>query len=122
MRRAAWRSKLKSPWVPPSRPTLTMRPLIYDQVDALAVGGFQYLLDPGWIGRIHREVGAEFLQAAAAHRIGRRADHGFRALEFGDLHRHQADAGTGALDQHRLSRLQAADGHPHIVHGGERNG
>src|SRR6202040_3248188 len=28
MRRAAWRSKLKSAWEPPSLPTLTMRPLI----------------------------------------------------------------------------------------------
>ena len=138
MRRAAWRSKLKSPWVPPSRPTLTMRPLtlvgleilvgdlarnlIDDQVDAFAIRGLQHLIDPAGIGGIHREVGAELLQAlrGASHRSMSRSR--FGALELCDLHRHQADAGTGALDQHGLARLQRAVGDDRIVHGRERDG
>ena len=59
MRRAACRSKLKSPCVPPSRPTLTMRPLtlvafdsgsrpglnlVDDQVDAFTAGSLEHLM------------------------------------------------------------------------------
>ena len=80
--------------------------LVYhDQVDAFAVRCFQDLVDPAGIGRIHREIGAEFPEPAAAIGIGGGADHGPGTLEFGDLQRHKADAGAGALDQHRLAGL-----------------
>ena len=82
----------------------------------------QHLIDPAGIGGIDGEVGAEFLQPAAAHRIGGGADHELCALELCDLHRHQADAGACALDQHALARLQRAVGDDGIVHGGERDG
>ena len=96
--------------------------LVDDQVDAFAIGRLQHLVDPAGIAGIHREVGAELLQPAAAHRVRGRADHEFCALEFCDLHRHQPDAGAGALDQHGLARLQRAVGDDGIVHGGERDG
>ncbi len=82
----------------------------------------QDLIDPAGIAGIDRQISAEFLQAAAAYRVGRGADHEFRALELRDLHRHQADAGARALDQHRLARLQCAIGDDGIVHGRERHG
>ena len=96
--------------------------LIDDQVDAFAAGRLQHLIDPAGIAGIDREIGAEFLQPAAAHRVGRGADHEPGALEFGDLHRHQADAGACALDQHGLAGLQRAVGDDRVVHGGERDG
>src|SRR5882757_127346 len=95
------------------------RDLVDDQVDAFAVRRLQHLVDPAGVGGIHREIGAEFLQASAPHFVGGRSDHQRSALELGDLHRHQADAGTGALDQYRLARLQRAVGDDRVVHGGE---
>src|SRR3984885_8512655 len=64
--------------------------LVHDQVDAFAPGGFPHLLAPTGVAGIYREISAEFLQASAASRIGRRADHELGALELGDLHGHQA--------------------------------
>ena len=83
---------------------------------------FSTSIDPAGIGGIDREIGAEFLQPAAPHRVGGGADHELGALELCDLHRHQADAGARALDQHALARLQRAVGDDGVVHGGERDG
>ena len=62
------------------------------------------------------------LQPAATHGVGRGPDHDAGALEPGDLHRHQADAGTRALNQDGLAGLQRAVGDDRVVHGGERDG
>ena len=93
------------------------RDLVDDEVDALAVGGLQHLLRPVVLRRVDGEIGAELLEPLAAAGVGRRADHEARALELGDLQAHQADAGAGALDQHRLARLQPAGGDERVVHG-----
>src|SRR5262249_50258557 len=45
--------------------------LVDDQIDAFTARRLQDLIDPAGIGRIHGEVGAEFLQAATAIGIGR---------------------------------------------------
>ena len=78
------------------------------QVHALAAGRLQHLIGPFLVARVDREVGAELLQPRAARIVGRRADHGLRALHLGDLQAHQADAGACALDQHALAGLEAA--------------
>ena len=67
--------------------------------------------------RVDREIGAEFLEALAPCRIGRRADDEARAFQLGDLQAHEADARAGALDHHRISGLQAAGGDERVVHG-----
>ena len=96
--------------------------LVDDEIDAFAARRLQHLVDPARIGRVDGEVGAELREPPAPRRIGRGADHELRALELGDLHRHQADAGAGALDQHGLAGLQRADGDDGVVHGRERDG
>src|ERR1700679_1628353 len=108
MRRAACRSKLKSAWVPPSRPTLTMRPLI--------LVALRFWL-PTW-----PETWSNIGATASPPRVGRGTDHHASALEFCDLHRHQADAGACALNQDGLAGLQRAVGDDRVMHGGERDG
>ena len=95
--------------------------LIHDHVHAAPAGGFQHLIGPAGIRGVDREVGAEFGQPRPAAGVGGTADDQARAHHLGDLHAHQADAGTGALDQDALPRLQRTVGHHRIMHGGQRH-
>src|SRR5262249_33943054 len=60
--------------------------LIDDEVDAFAACRLQHLIDPAGVGGIDGKIGAEFLQPATAHGVGRGADHELCALELCDLH------------------------------------
>src|SRR5262249_38713448 len=87
-----------------------------DQVDPLAAGRGLDAVGPTRFAGIEREIAAEFSQSRPPLRIGRCADDERSAHELADLHAHEADAGTGALHQHRLAALEPAGGHHRIVH------
>jgi hypothetical protein len=78
---------------------------IDDKIDALSASRVFDLVGPAWIGRVEREIAAEFAQSRTAISIGRSADHQRGAHELANLHAHEADAGAGPLHQHGLATL-----------------
>src|SRR5215831_13273457 len=137
MRLRACLSKSNSPFMPPSRPTLTMRPRI------LAASRFWLATGPetrstmrstplppvaalarsGQPGSAVSSVRSQPNSWSRARRSGlvdvpiKRCAH-----EPADLHAHEPDAGTRALHQHGLAALETAGGNDRVVHGlqGER--
>ena len=98
------------------------RDLVDGEVHALAARGVTRLLDPAGVGGVQGEVRAELAEPCAPAGIARGSEHRARALEAGDLDRHDSDARACALDQDGLASSEPAVGDERIVHGLQRDG
>ena len=96
------------------------RDLIDDQIDT-AAGGFNYRVGPRRIVRIDRYIGAEFFKPGAPGGIARCANHQLGTEIFSNLQPHQADAGTGTLNEHRLAGLEVTITDQRVMHSLKRN-
>src|SRR5690606_33735414 len=98
------------------------RDLIDDEVDAVPAGRLEHPVRPGRIAGIEGEIRAELGKTRPPRGISRGPDDEPGTLQPGDLERHEADAGAGALDEDALSGTKAAIGDDGVMHRLERHG